>query len=100
MEVSLLNKIEESSVNKIEECPVCYNDLLDNGLVIPKSCTHKICIDCYSKIIIGKTNHNCPLCRTDYALLIDDKKEEKKIFVNVKIFCFRWHINLFRFQLN
>jgi hypothetical protein len=90
----------DQSETLIEECPVCYKNLIESGIVIPKSCLHKICIDCYSKIIISNVQHKCPLCRTDYALLIDNKNKEKKIFVNVKIFCFKWHICLFRFQLN
>jgi hypothetical protein len=85
---------------EIEECPVCYNNLSDNGIVIPKSCIHRICIDCYSKIIIGKLENKCPLCRTDYTLSIDNINNKKQIFVNVKIFCFRWYIRLFRIQLN
>jgi hypothetical protein len=47
-------------------CPVCYTDGAASGQVIPKCCTHKICLDCYSNILISTTNCTCPVCRAVY----------------------------------
>ena len=47
------------------ECPVCYTDG-DSGIVSPK-CGHKICLDCYSTILIRTAAETtCPCCRTKY----------------------------------
>ena len=48
------------------ECPICYTDGIDSGSVNP-TCTHKLCLSCYSKILlIGGTNAKCPFCRLAY----------------------------------
>jgi hypothetical protein len=47
-------------------CPVCYTDGSSSGHVIPKCCTHKICLDCYSNILTKTTNCICPVCRSLY----------------------------------
>ena len=55
---------------KIEKefcCAVCYTNEESSGLVIPKNCTHKICLTCYSNLIlIHKSNSTCPECRALY----------------------------------
>ena len=47
-------------------CPVCYTDGSSSGHVIPKCCTHKICLDCYSNILTKTANCVCPVCRAEY----------------------------------
>ena len=47
-------------------CPVCYTDGSESGHVIPKCCTHKICLDCYSNILTKTANCVCPVCRAEY----------------------------------
>jgi hypothetical protein len=48
------------------ECPVCYTDGADSGLVSP-NCGHKICLECYSTILIrGAAQTKCPCCRANY----------------------------------
>lgn len=48
------------------ECPVCYTDGSDSGLVSP-NCGHKICLECYSTILIRTAAQaSCPCCRTNY----------------------------------
>lgn len=55
-------------------CAVCYTDGASSGLVTPTCCSHKICLECYTKItIINKDKASCPECRTLYI-----KKEEEK----------------------
>jgi hypothetical protein len=65
---------KETKENVIEtpfECPVCYTDGSDSGIVSPK-CGHKICVNCYSTIIIntGKKT-KCPCCRAKYMVSDD-----------------------------
>lgn len=47
-------------------CAVCYTDGETSGLVTPK-CAHKICLACYTTIVIGhKEKAKCPECRAVY----------------------------------
>ena len=49
------------------ECPVCYSKC-ESGLVIPQSCQHKICLTCYTNIVIKKPQGPCcPQCRNTYV---------------------------------
>jgi hypothetical protein len=53
------------------ECPVCYTDGGGSGVVDP-GCSHKICVTCYSTILMNETragrghNTKCPCCRATY----------------------------------
>lgn len=78
-------------------CPICYSDGINSGLVIPSSCEHKLCLSCYSNILKITECYKCPMCRVPYKINFPIK--ERKIYLNVKIWCFRWHINLFRLRL-
>lgn len=42
-----------------EDCPVCFNRIVTNVLVVPKCC-HFICIECFDRC------PNCPICRDDF----------------------------------
>lgn len=42
----------------MEECPVCYEDLI---LTKGGQCRHKVCVECLDNI--KKNNGLCPLCR-------------------------------------
>jgi hypothetical protein len=55
-----------ASVVEAWSCPVCYTDGSSSGHVIPKCCTHKICLDCYSNILTKTANCICPVCRAEY----------------------------------
>lgn len=60
----------EQSVQSEAEfsCAVCYTDGETSGLVNPKCCSHKICLSCYTNIvIIHKQGAKCPECRTLYV---------------------------------
>jgi hypothetical protein len=48
-------------------CPVCYTDGSATGLVIPSCCSHKICLMCYSNMLLrNKSKACCPECRAKY----------------------------------
>lgn len=48
-------------------CAVCYTDGSTSGLVTPACCSHKICLECYTKIVsLNKEKATCPECRTLY----------------------------------
>lgn len=48
------------------ECPVCYSDGKECGVVEP-ACKHKICLACYSNMLMRETNRTkCPCCRKFY----------------------------------
>jgi hypothetical protein len=55
------------------ECPVCYTDGGSSGVVDP-GCSHKICVTCYSTILMNETRAGrghtakCPCCRTAYLM--------------------------------
>ncbi len=44
------------------ECPVCYSEF-ESGMVKPP-CSHLLCLDCYTKILLRNKHSGCPLCRT------------------------------------
>ena len=50
--------------NAIEECPVCYDIIVPDKLIVP-GCLHNICIDCVIKC------ESCPLCRDKYDQYIE-----------------------------
>jgi hypothetical protein len=48
-------------------CAVCYLGSETSGLVTPASCSHPICLTCYTKIVIlHKEKATCPECRKLY----------------------------------
>jgi hypothetical protein len=70
--------IEEESQEKEQEqeqsfnCPVCYSDGANSGVVTPSNCTHKICLECYTNIVLKTSSCICPMCRVPYV-----KKQEQ-----------------------
>jgi hypothetical protein len=46
-----------------EECPVCYEKIETNGLVVP-GCCHYICSGCNEQC------NKCPICREDYVVSV------------------------------
>jgi hypothetical protein len=52
---------------KLEECPVCLEDLTKDKIAKTFSCgKHKTCGKCYADIMTTNTqNRACPLCRTE-----------------------------------
>ena len=48
-------------VGKEEECPVCYEEMHPNELVVP-GCCHYICARC------NQSCDKCPLCREEYVM--------------------------------
>ena len=62
------------------ECPVCYTDGSDSGLVNP-ACKHKICITCYSTILLRqKKQSRCPCCRKQYLQEPEPESEQEPDF--------------------
>ena len=59
------------------ECPVCYTDGSLSGVLDP-NCNHKICVSCYSTIILkcGQKQPACPCCRKQYVIYSDDVNRE------------------------
>jgi hypothetical protein len=49
-------------VGKDEECPVCYEEMHPNELVVP-GCCHYICAKC------NESCDKCPLCREEYVMV-------------------------------
>jgi len=48
-------------------CAVCYTNGDTSGIVIPACCSHKICLACYTNIVLEhKDRAKCPECRTTY----------------------------------
>jgi hypothetical protein len=68
-----MSKPEEKN---IFVCAVCYcENENDSGLVKPLSCMHKICIECFSRIMMEhKEDSKCPECRAHYL----DQSEVKE----------------------
>ena len=60
-EKNFKNKLREaySKEDILEDCPVCYEQLSMDTLIIP-NCTHSICNSCQPRCDV------CPICRTDY----------------------------------
>jgi hypothetical protein len=50
------------------ECAVCYTNGESSGIVNPKNCKHKICLACYTNIVLHAQNSEpiCPECRTPF----------------------------------
>jgi len=53
--------------NKLEDCPVCYDEIVPEKLIIP-NCFHYICKKCVVKC------HSCPLCRDEYDEYIESRE--------------------------
>ncbi len=74
-------KMKKKSLIKfimIEECPVCFEELEDN-IIVMNAC-HKICFACLTKILT--TDRRCCICRQDYQFPIksfDNNYEETEI---------------------
>jgi len=61
------------------ECPVCYTTDASSGVVIP-ACGHKLCITCYSTILLqGAACARCPSCRADYPKIAAAKPPPKTV---------------------
>lgn len=48
------------------ECPICYENVTDNGDMIRLECLHALCRRCLGKL----EKRLCPYCRTDIAVQI------------------------------
>lgn len=58
-------------------CAVCYTDGSTSGLVTPACCSHKICLECYTKIVsLNKEKASCPECRTLYIPKTVEEEDE------------------------
>ena len=55
-----------TETGKLEPCPVCYDDISPDKLIIP-NCFHYICEGCVMKC------NKCPLCRDDYDEYIEEE---------------------------
>jgi len=70
---------------EVFECPVCYTDGSNSGLVHPL-CKHTICLSCYSRILLHIQDARCPYCRRNYieinTLVLPDRIEHIYLRVN------------------
>uniref|UniRef100_A0A6C0EDD0 RING-type domain-containing protein n=1 Tax=viral metagenome TaxID=1070528 RepID=A0A6C0EDD0_9ZZZZ len=59
----ITNKVIEllNEQNKYEDCPVCYEKMDSETIIVP-GCCHYICCDCIKKC------ENCPICREKYCI--------------------------------
>jgi hypothetical protein len=74
------------------KCPVCLTNGSDSGKVIPTSCNHPLCINCYSNIIL----HNqilCPVCRTPYNVFVVENSQENPEQINEQSRIVRAYVN-------
>lgn len=47
----------------IEECIICYNEYdINDGIVF--NCKHKVCLECYEKMLNHYEQLSCPICRS------------------------------------
>lgn len=53
----------------MEECFICYEDNINNWKIL--SCCHKMCYNCYIKLITNK----CPYCRCPFEYSNNDLKK-------------------------
>ena len=69
-ESELSSKTEFIPIRQEQEeefnCPVCYTDGSESGLVNPAKCNHKICLECYTNIAKRTPSPSCPMCRKVY----------------------------------
>ena len=78
--------IEEESQEKEQEqeqeqsfnCPVCYSDGANSGVVTPSNCTHKICLECYTNIVLKTSSCICPMCRVPYVKKQQQEQEQEQ----------------------
>ena len=68
------------------ECPVCYSEF-KSGITIPSSCSHKVCLSCYTNIILFTKQFSCPVCREKYEIYIHEPPKER--YLNIMICGFR-----------
>jgi hypothetical protein len=63
-------------------CAVCYEENEgESGLVKPALCKHKICMECFSKIVMEhKENAKCPECRMTYLKQDENIKQDAAAF--------------------
>lgn len=68
-----LYKCQQNKANMVDDdstdCPVCF-ETFDNVTHFKSPCGHKICVSCYTNIIIKTVNGkniSCPICRDPIA---------------------------------
>jgi len=71
--VRRLYKCQQNKANMVDDdstdCPVCF-ETFDNVTHFKSPCGHKICVSCYTNIIIKTVNGKnitCPICRDPIA---------------------------------
>ena len=62
------------SSNKVEKCPVCYNELTLKN-VMQLRCDHQLCKDCYYNWVDNAGKNSCPCCR-DEIMKTDNYRNE------------------------
>ena len=73
-------KFYNDSINKLDECPICYDTTAD---FIAEPCGHKCCEKCWNKMF-NQNITSCPICR---EYVSDTKKIKDKNVVNEKQKC-------------
>ena len=83
-------------------CPVCFSDGAESGKVIVSTCSHHICVNCYSNMIVRK-NVSCPVCRTPYNISFVAQTATPEItretYVNFKVVLCNYTFHLCRFRV-
>ena len=79
------------------ECPICYRDVSSVGEVIPSSCAHNLCMDCYTNIILKTQQHQCPMCRVPYALSKYEEARMKRVRLNFGVVFCGQRLNMCKF---
>ena len=95
--------IEEESQKQSQEqkqsqdqpfsCPVCYSDGANSGVVNPSNCTHKICLECYTNIVLKTSACICPMCRVPYVKRQEQSEQNSPFRANTPILRIPPHLN-------
>lgn len=65
--------MENTTSEEPVTCPICFEEIETDCLMLFDNCTHKLCKDCYEEHL--KSSNKCPVCRTsinDDSVVISD----------------------------
>ena len=71
--------------NKVENCPVCYNELTMKNMMNLR-CNHQLCKDCFYNWVDETGKNSCPCCRDEIMKSENFMMEEK---LKAKAYCDR-----------
>lgn len=84
---------QEQEQSQAFVCPVCYSDGANSGVVTPSNCTHKICLECYTNIVLKTSACICPMCRVPYVKKQEQPEQNSQLRPNTPILRIPPHLN-------